>query len=106
MDNLFSYKRNEARETIEATGTEHRFLPLYSSDLNPIELTFSKLKRVLRDAAERSTEKLWKTCGELVDRFEFGECRNYLKHCGYRTLGSVTVLRRWRAVWSSRRQVG
>lgn len=84
LDNLSSHKRVEAREAIEATGAELRFLPPYSPDLNPIELAFSKLKRALRDAAERSVESLWRRCGDLVDRFAPDECRNYLRHCGYR----------------------
>ena len=30
-----------------------RYLPPYSPDLNPIELAFSKFKKLLRDGAER-----------------------------------------------------
>ena len=33
-----------------------RYLPPYSPDLNPIELAFSKFKKLLRDGAERTTE--------------------------------------------------
>jgi hypothetical protein len=40
---------------------------LYSPDLNPIELAFSKLKRLLRDAATRPVEALWTTIGQLLD---------------------------------------
>ena len=34
-------------------------LPRYSPDLNPIELAFSKLKGLLRQAAERTMGALW-----------------------------------------------
>jgi len=54
----------------------------YSLDLNPIELVFSKLKRLLRDAATRSVEALWTTIGRLLSRFSPRECANYIRHCG------------------------
>ena len=53
-------------------------------DLNPIELAFSKLKKLLRDGAERTVDKLWKLCSSILDQFTESECRNYFKHCGYR----------------------
>ena len=84
MDNLSSHKGAAAREAIEKVGAEVRFLPSYSPDLNPIELAFSKLKKLLRDGAERTTEKLWKLCGQVLDLFTETECRNYIRHCGYR----------------------
>ncbi len=41
LDNLGSHKGNEARRLIEARGACLLFLPLYSPDLNPIELAFA-----------------------------------------------------------------
>lgn len=52
MDNLSSYKRPRVREIIEAAGAELRYLLPYSADFNPIQMTFSKLKGLLRKAAE------------------------------------------------------
>ena len=52
-------------------------------DLNPIETAFAKLKGLLRKAAERTVEGLWKAIGRLLDKFPPEECRNYLRHCGY-----------------------
>ncbi len=40
------------------------YLPPYSPDLNPIELVFSKLKRLLRSAKERTVEGAVGTAGE------------------------------------------
>ncbi len=51
MDNLSSHKVKGVRQAIEAAGAELRYLPPYSPDLNPIELAFSKLKKLLRDGA-------------------------------------------------------
>jgi transposase len=84
MDNLSSHKVAGVREAIEAVGAELRYLPPYSPDFNPIELAFSKLKKLLRDGAERTVDKLWELCGRILDQFTEDECRNYFKHCGYR----------------------
>jgi transposase len=59
----------------------------YSPDLNPIELAFSKLKRLLRDAAERSVEALWQTIGRMLGRFTPAECANYIRHCRFAQSG-------------------
>ena len=84
MDNLSSHKTRGVAAAIEAVGAEVRYLPPYSPDLNPIELAFSKFKKLLRDGAQRTTEKLWELCGQVLDLFTETECRNYLRHCGYR----------------------
>jgi transposase len=83
MDNLSSHKVAGVREAIEAVGAALRYLPPYSPDLNPIELLFAKLKALLRKAAERSIETLWKRIGTLLDAFSPQECANYLRHDGY-----------------------
>jgi transposase len=84
MDNLSSHKVTGVRQAIEAAGAELRYLPPYSPDLNPIELAFAKLKKLLRDGAERTVDKLWELCGRILDQFTEPECRNYFRHCGYR----------------------
>ena len=58
-DNLGSHKVAGVREAIEARGASLLYLPPYSPDLNPIELAFSKLKRLLRTAAARTADALW-----------------------------------------------
>ena len=84
LDNLSSHKVKGVREAIESVGAEVRYLPPYSPDLNPIELAFSKLKKLLRDGAERTVNALWNLCGNILDQFSNEECRNYFKHRGYR----------------------
>jgi transposase len=88
MDNLSSHKVAGVREAIEAAGAELRYLPPYSPDLNPIELAFAKLKKLLRDGAERTVDKLWDLCGRILDEFSPDECLNYFRHCGYATLNT------------------
>ena len=62
MDNLSSHRVAGVRDAIEAAGAEVRYLPPYSPDLNPIELAFSKFKKLLHDGAERAAGKLWALC--------------------------------------------
>jgi len=83
MDNLSSHKQAGVRAMIEAAGCRVLYLPPYSPDLNPIENAFSKLKGLLRKAAERTVEGLWQAIGRLLDEFGPDECRNYIRHCGY-----------------------
>ena len=59
IDNLGSHKRPGIRAAIEAAGANLLYLPPYSPDFNPIENAFSKLKALLRKAAERTVERLW-----------------------------------------------
>ena len=82
-DNLGSHKVVGVKEAIEAKGATLRYLPPYSPDLNPIEKLFAKLKTLLRTAALRTVEALWKHIGTLMDAFSPQECSNYLKSCGY-----------------------
>ena len=74
---------SEVRRLIEACGAELLFLPPYSPDLNPIELAFSRLKALLRKAAERSVNDLWWRIGQIIDTFEPHQCRNFFRHAGY-----------------------
>ncbi len=83
MDNLSSHKGPRVREMIEGAGANLRYLPPYSPDFNPIELAFSKLKALLRKAAERTIEGLWGTIGCLIDAFAPDECANYFAAAGY-----------------------
>jgi transposase len=83
LDNLACHKRQGVREAIEGAGCTLLLLPAYSPDLNPIEMAFSKLKRLLRKVAARTVEALWDAIGRLLDRFTPEECANYIRHAGY-----------------------
>ena len=63
------------------------YLPPYSPDLNPIELAFSKLKRLLRTAAARTAGALEAAISTALGHFTAAECSNYLRHCGYAKSG-------------------
>ena len=86
MDNLGSHKGKAVRRAIRAAGAKLLFLPPYSPDLNPIEQVFSKLKTLMRKAAERTVEDTWRRVGKLLDQFTAQECANYISNAGYASI--------------------
>jgi transposase len=86
MDNLGSHKAPAIRQAIRAAGAKLFYLPAYSPDLNPIEQVIAKLKHLLRKAAERTREAVWRRIGSLLEQFTPQECENYIRNSGY---GSV-----------------
>ena len=70
-------------EAIEARGARVEYLPAYSPDLNPIELSFSKFKSYLRKFAERTVGDLCRRVGAFVPTLSRTKCRNYFRHAGY-----------------------
>ena len=52
-------------------------------DFNPIENAFAKLKTLLRKAAARTVEHLWRVIGDCLDAFTPIECANYFAAAGY-----------------------
>jgi transposase len=86
MDNLGSHKAPAIRQAIRAAGAKLFYLPAYSPDLNPIEQVIAKLNHLLRKAAERTGEAVWRRIGSLLDQFTPQECENYIRNAGY---GSV-----------------
>jgi transposase len=84
MDNLPAHKPASVRRAIEATGALLFYLPPYSPDFNPIEMAFSKLKAMLKKAAARTVNELWKAIAASLPSFTPAECRNYFAAAGYK----------------------
>ncbi len=83
LDNLSSHKSATAAAMLKSVGASFLFLPAYSPDLNPIEMAFSKLKALIRKAAARTYDDLWKAAGAVCDLYSEEECDNYFKAAGY-----------------------
>ena len=83
LDNLPCHKAARVRTAIEAAGCELRFLPAYSPDLNPIELAFARLKRLLRSDGHRTVPTLVRFLDAAARMFSAAECAAYIGHCGY-----------------------
>ena len=83
MDNLCAHNMAGVRPAIEAAGANLLYLPPYSPDFNPIEMAFSKLKAILRAAAQRNLDGLWNTIKQAIECFTPTECANYFAAAGY-----------------------
>src|SRR5712691_8045747 len=87
MDNLRAHKVSGIREAIEKAGATVRYLPKYSPDLNPIELSYSKFKAFLRKVAARTVPGLYRTIRSFVTtQLSAQECANYFRHAGYASI--------------------
>ncbi len=84
-DNLSSHKVQGVAEAIAARGAQLYHLPAYSPDLNPIEMAFSKLKALLRQASPRTWNDLLKATSHALDSFPANQCLNFFRHAQYAT---------------------
>jgi transposase len=85
LDNLATHRSPKANAILKDIGAWFLFLPPYSPDLNPIEMAFAKLKALIRKAAARTYDQLWKAVGHVCDIFTEEECYNFFKAAGYET---------------------
>jgi transposase len=83
LDNLPAHKAAGVREAIEARGATLRFLPKYSPDLNPIEMSFSQMKAGLRKAGERTIPRLRRRIRSFARTITPRQAANYFRHAGY-----------------------
>jgi transposase len=83
LDNLSTHRNASAPKALRAHVCWFLYLPLYSPDMNPIEMVFTKLKQLLRGIGARTFDHLTKALGTICDPFTPQECWNYLKHAGY-----------------------
>ena len=72
-------------QLIESIGAKVIFLPPYSSDLNPLEPVFGKVKAVLKENDSifqaTSTPRVLLAMAFTVVTHE--DCLNFSRHCGY-----------------------
>lgn len=66
MDNAAVHKSAGVRRAIEAAGASVLFLPPYSPEFNPIEMTWSKLKSILRTLEARTRDELTTAVGTAM----------------------------------------
>jgi transposase len=85
MDNLPAHKRPQIRQLIEAAGATLLYLPPYSPDFNPIEMIWSKAKRLLRTIAARTIDLLHEAFGQAFAAVTSNDILGCFRHCGYAT---------------------
>jgi transposase len=66
IDNLSVHKVAGVEEAIERRGARVEYLPKYSPDLNPIELSFSKFKAYLRKFSEQTIPALHRRVAAFI----------------------------------------
>ena len=86
MDNLKAHKVAGIREAIEKARAIVRYLPKYSPDLNPIELSYSKFKALMRKVAARTVPALNRAIRSFIPQLSPQECANYFSHAGYASI--------------------
>jgi transposase len=83
IDNLSAHKNAEARACLAARGVQLVFLPPYSSDFNPIELCWSKVKQALRSAKARTFDVLLEALRTALLSVLAEHAQAWFAHCGY-----------------------
>jgi transposase len=82
FDSLSSHKVEGVLDPIYERGAFVWFLPVYSPDLNPIELLWSKVKAVLRKLEARTFEELQKALKIALNAITLVDIKNWFKHDG------------------------
>ena len=83
MDNLSSHKVKGAIDPILAAGASVLYLPPYSSDLNPIEMMWSKIKAYLRKVKARTRELLDGAIAQALDLVSASDILGWFAEDGY-----------------------
>ena len=90
IDNTSIHKVAGIRELVEEHGMRLMFLPSYSPDLNPIELSFSSIKAWLRKNHDRVNREMQSEDGSVYNALWQAvysvtpeKARGWYKHCGY-----------------------
>ena len=85
MDNASIHHQYSIVDAIQSTGALLHFLPPYSPDFNAIELTFSKVKSVLK-----RNECVWQDMDTetallaALNTVTSEDCQAWISHCGYK----------------------
>ena len=83
MDNLSAHHDAGVIAAIEASGAQVWHLPPYSSDYNPIEEMWSKVKAYLETLAARDRQALLNAIAEAHDTVTADNAAHWYAHCGY-----------------------
>ena len=83
MDNLGAHRAHGVVERIRAVGADVLYLPPYHPELNPIELAWAQVKRLLRKMAARTLQTLAIAVRDAKDAMAPADVAGWFKHCGY-----------------------
>ena len=83
MDNLRVPYTDGVKRAIEAVGATVLYLPPYSPELNPIEMTWSKLKSILRRIGARTLRALAGAIAGCRAAIRLSDLAGWFRHAGY-----------------------
>ena len=83
LDNLSVHRAKGAFDSIVERGVTILFLPPYSSDFNPIELLWSKMKSFLRKKKARTYDTIINTIQAALADISVEDIYAWIKHSGY-----------------------
>ena len=83
MDHMRSHHVRKVAETIRIAGIELRYLRPYSSDINPIEMLWSKETALLRKWERRAAELLPETVSRAFSVVSRRDCTGWFGADGY-----------------------
>lgn len=83
MDGPSIHKVAGVVEALAERGASALYLPPYSPELNPIEMTWAWLKNLLRAAPPRQLKALRERVEELWTRLTVPLCAAWIRHSGY-----------------------
>jgi len=83
MDGPRLHRVKGVGEALAERGATALYLPAYSPELNPIEMTWAWLKKLLRDAPQRQLGRLKTRVDELWARLTDCLCAGWVGHSGY-----------------------
>ena len=83
LDNLSVHKVRGVTDLLANRQAKLEFLPRYSPELSPIELTWSKIKADLCKAAARTYDDLVEAVSEALNKVSPSDAQACFRHCGY-----------------------
>ena len=83
LDNLSAHKVPGLEALVAARGARLIYLPPYSSDLNPIEWVWSKVKAILRRLKARTFDDLVEALRQALRAVTPQDIQGWFTHCGY-----------------------
>ena len=86
LDSLSVHKVRGVLRPLWDKGVWIVFLPVYSPDLNPIELVWSKMKAMIRKLRTKTETELQVALAKAIEWITSDDIKGYFKHCGYASI--------------------
>ena len=83
MDNMKSHHAKAVKNLLDSSGVRYIYLPPYSSDLNPIEKLWSKVKVFLLKFKVRTLDTLPNAIQHAFQTVSPSDGLGWFRSCGY-----------------------